>query len=97
MGDYKKAIEHFGITVSIDPSYQKGHHNLAMALYITENDLLALLSVNKSLALKPESRGSTLLKSKILIALGRDAEARQLEEDAIFMPEAGWSESAPVK
>jgi len=97
MRDYRKAIEHFGITVTIDPTYQKGHHNLAMALYITENDLLALISINKSLALKPDSRDSLLLKSKILVALDRPAEAEQLEDEAVFLPEANWSESAPIQ
>jgi len=95
-GDYKKAIEHFTKTVTIDPSYQKGHHNLAMSLYVTENDLAALLSVNKSLELK-QTRNSMLLKSKILQTLGRTAEASRLEEDAMFIPEGNWSERAPVK
>jgi len=96
MGDYKQAIEHFTKTVSIDPSYQKGHHNLALALYITENDLMALLSVDRSLALKPDARNSVLLKSKILTAMGRHDEAKQLEDEAIFLPEANWSETAPI-
>lgn len=96
-GDYKQAINHFRRTITLDPSYQKGHHNLAMALYITENDLLALASVNQSLALKPNSRGSLMLKSKILAGLGRMEEARQLEDEAIFLPEANWSETAPIE
>ncbi len=97
MGDYKQAIHHFRRTVELDSTYQKGFHNLAMALYITENDLLALNSVNKSLALKHDSRSSMLLKSKILIGLGRTEEAKQLEDEAIFLPEANWSETAPVE
>ena len=96
-GEYKQAIEHFNRTIALDPSYQKGYHNLAMALYITENDLLALASVDRSLALKPDSRSSMLLKSKILAGLGREAEAKQLEDEAIFLPEANWSETAPVE
>jgi tetratricopeptide (TPR) repeat protein len=97
MGDYRQAIEHFTTTTRIDPGYQKAHHNLAMALYITENDLMALASVDRSLALKPDSRGSLLLKSKILTAMGRHAEAKRLEDEAIFLPEANWSESAPIR
>jgi len=97
LGNYKSAIDHFNTTIQIDPSYQKAHHNLAMALYITENDLMALASVNNSLALKPDSRGSLLLKSKILTALGRHTEAKNIEDEAIFLPEANWSESAPIK
>lgn len=97
MGNYKKAIEHFRTTVRLDPSYQKGHHNLAMALYITSNDALALISVNNSLKLKPQARNSLLLKSKILTAMGKLNEAKQIQEDAMFLPEENWHESAPVK
>lgn len=96
-GNYVQAIEHFNKTISIDPSYQKGHHNLAMALYITENDLVALASVNRSLSLKPNSRDSMLLKSKIFAALGRHEEAQSLEDEAMFLPQANWSETAPLK
>lgn len=95
-GDYKKAIHHFQTTVRLDPSYQKGHHNLAMALYITGNDELALISVNNSLKLKPQARNSLLLKSKILTAMGKLKEAQQIKEDAMFLPEENWHESAPV-
>jgi len=55
-----------------------------MALYVIEKDAQALVSVNISLSLRPNSRNSMLLKSKILEALGRHAEAN-------------WSETAPVK
>lgn len=97
MGNYKKAIKHFSTTVSIDPSYQKGHHNLAMALYATENDIMALHSVNKSLRLKPESRDSMLLKSLILTAMGQHIEAKRIENEAAFLPAPNWHESAPIK
>lgn len=94
--EYKKAIKHFSRTVAIDPSYQKGHHNLAMALYLTENDIGALLSVDRALELK-QTRDALLLKSKILEALGRTAEASSLAEEAMFIPEGNWSERAPVR
>lgn len=95
-GDYKKAISYFTRTIDIEPSYQKGHHNLAMALYITENDLGALISVDNSLKLK-QTRNSMLLKSKILEAMGRTAEAENIADEAMFMPEGNWSERAPIK
>ncbi len=97
MGNYKQAIKHFRTTVSIEPSYQKGHHNLAMALYITENDIMALNSVNKSLQLKPESRDSMILKSRILVAMGQHVEAKRIENEAEFLPAPNWHESAPIK
>jgi len=96
-GDYKEAIKHFLTTIYIEPDYQKGYHNLAMAYYVTENDILALNSVNESLRLKPMARNSLLLKAKILTALGQVEEAALLEEDAAFMPEGDWSEEAPVQ
>lgn len=96
-GDYKSAIEHFQNTVRLDPTYQKGHHNLAMALYITGNDALALNSVNNSLKLKPQARNSLLLKSKILTAMGKLKQAQEIQEQAMFLPEENWHESAPVE
>ena len=96
-GEYGKAIEHFQATVRLDPTYQKGYHNLAMAYFITENDSLALASVNYSLKLAPNFRDSMLLKSKILSAMGMHEEATQLKEDAEFVPQSGdWTEHAPV-
>jgi len=94
--EYKTAIGHFTKTVTIDPSYQKGHHNLAMAYYLSGQDLFALQAVDKALDLSPQARNSMLLKSEILKALGRAAEAKTLEDEAMFLPEANWHESAPV-
>lgn len=94
--DYKSAIKHFSQTITIDPSYQKGHHNLAMALFLTENDIGALVSVNRSLELKM-TRDSLLLKSSILEALGRVTEAIELKDEAMFIPESNWSERATIK
>jgi len=95
--EYKAAIEHFTRTVTIDPSYQKAYHNLAMAYYLSGKDLFALQSVDNSLKLAPEARNSMLLKSEILKALGRMAEAKAVEDEAMFLPEGNWHESAPVK
>jgi len=96
-GDVRQAIENFSATVRIDPSYQKGHHNLAMAYFIAGQDALALVSVNNSLKLAPEARNSLLLKSQILKALGRTKEAQAIKEQAEFLPEGNWSERVPVQ
>jgi len=96
-GDYKQAIVHFRKTIGIDPTYQKGHHNLAMALYVIEKDALALSSVNNALSLSPNARNSLLLKSSILKSIGRLSEAKRLEDEAMFLPEAHWNETAPVR
>lgn len=88
-----EAILKFLETVAIDPGYQKGYHNLAMSLYVTDKDQWALNAVNESLQLKPDSRDSMHLKGLILNALGRNEEAEELLEDAEFLPEANWSES----
>jgi len=97
-GEFGKAIEHFKATVRLDPTYQKGYHNLAMAFFITENDSSALISVNNSLKLAPDSRDSMLLKGKILEAMGMFEEALQLKEDAEFLPQSGdWTEHAPIE
>jgi len=97
-GNYSEAIKHFHATVSIDPTYQKGHHNLAMAYFVIEKDALALSSVDESLRLAPDFRDSLILKSKILNALGRVSEAKELEEEAQFLAQSGdWTEHVPVQ
>lgn len=95
-GDYKTAIQHFSKTIDIDPSYQKGYHNLSMSLFVMENDIGALLNVNKSIELK-KTRDSVLLKSTILKAMGKIEEAQALADEADFIPETNWSERAVIR
>lgn len=95
--DYVSAIKHFTATVSIDPTYAKGWHNLAMVYYIVGQDKLALGAVNSSLNLSPDQRNSLLLKSDILKSLGKTAEAEKIKENAEFLPGGNWSERVPVK
>jgi tetratricopeptide (TPR) repeat protein len=95
--NYEKAIEHFSATIRIDPSYQKGYHNLAMTLFLVEEDAGALLMVNQALALNSNHRDALLLKGLILEKLGRYEEATTAKEDAEFLPETNWSESVPVQ
>jgi len=96
-GDYKGALKNFLACVTIDPTYFKGFHNLAMAYFVLGEDKLALAAENQSLALVPDQRSSLLLKAKILHALGREKEAAQVQEDAEFLPEGNSSEHIPVK
>lgn len=96
-GDYQTAIKHFSTTVQIDPSYQKGFHNLAMALYLTKLDIMALEMVNKSLALSSNHRDSMVLKSMILEQLGQHEEAAEIKAMAEFLPQGNWSESVSVE
>lgn len=95
--DYVQAEKHFATAIRIDPTYQKAHHNLAMVRYLTGQDLLALIAVNDSLQLAPRYRDSLLLKAEILKALGRLEESRAIKEDAEFLPEGNWSETAPLQ
>lgn len=97
MNNYIEAIKHFRLTISIEPLYQKAYHNLAMAYYITENDAIALQTINKSIQLKSGEKNSLLLKSKILMALGRTEDAKKIENDALFLPAGDWSELVPVQ
>lgn len=96
-GDYQGALEHFSKTVQIDSSYQKGYHNLAMALYVLDREEEALQAVDYALQLDPEARNSMLLKSEILNALGRHADAQAAHEEAMYLPEGNWTERAPVQ
>lgn len=87
-----KAVSHFKTTIRLDSSYQKGHHNLATALHLLGQSQAALHSVDNSLQLAPNDRSSLMLKSEILIGMGRKTEALAIREQAEFLPEGNWSE-----
>mgnify|MGYP001614130674 FL=1 len=95
--DYEKAAQHFQATIRAEPSYQKAYHNLAMVHYLTERNELALAVVDQALKLIPDARASLLLKSAILEALGRHAEARTLKDDAEFLPQGERSSRMPIQ
>ncbi|MCK4743252.1 MAG: tetratricopeptide repeat protein [Sulfuriflexus sp.] len=90
--NFSEAIRHFRTTLRIEPNYQKAHHNLATALYLKGQIQAALYSVDHSLQLAPSDRGSLMLKSEILLVLGRNTEAMTIRERAEFLPEGNWSE-----
>ena len=94
---YKKAIEHFTFCIKNEPSYQKAYHNLAMVYYLVNENKRALIAVNQGLKLHSNNRNSLLLKSTILTALGRHAEAKKFKEDAEFEPEGSWSERTDIQ
>ena len=96
-GDYADAEKHFLTTVGVEPTYQKGWHNLAMTRFLNEQDKPALIAVDAALKLSPEARDSLLLKAQILRVLGRTDEADKIQADAEFLPEGNWSERIPVK
>lgn len=96
-GDYADALRHFSTTVRLDPGYQKAWHNLAMVLHIQGNEKPALEAADRSLHLNPEDRSSLLLKSEILAALGRTAEAKAALEGAELLPEGNWSEQMSIR
>jgi tetratricopeptide (TPR) repeat protein len=96
-GDYRGALKHFNAAVKYDPTYFKAYHNQAMVYYIRGNDVMALMSAERSLALVPEQRNTLLLKADILQALGRNAEAQKIKSDAEFLPAGNWSERISVQ
>jgi tetratricopeptide (TPR) repeat protein len=68
-----------------------------MAYYMTGQDELALAAADNALRLNPEARSTLLVKSVILETLGYLDEARELKENAEFLPEGNWSEQVPVE
>jgi tetratricopeptide (TPR) repeat protein len=89
---YHVAAKHFRTSIKNDPSYHKAHHNLAMVLFLTGDHETALATVDRALALAPQSRNSVLLKSEILRKLGKTNDATRLAEQAKSMEEGNWSE-----
>jgi len=96
-GAYDAALRHFHATVSADPTYQKGFHNLALVHYLTGNAGEALTRVDQALRLIPEARDSLLLKAAILESLGREREAKTIQEEAEFLPQGDASARMPLK
>jgi len=96
-GDYAKALQHFQQTVTLDSSYIKGYHNLAMVYFITGQDGAALEQINKALERAPDTRDSMLLKAEILERKGAAADAKRLRQEAEFLPEGNWSERLSVQ
>lgn len=96
-GDYQRAISHFKNTIRIDPTYHKAYHNLAMAYYLTDQNLIALATVNQGMTLLPGSRDTLLLKAEILKTLGQPERAQELIDEAEFMNTGNWSERVPVQ
>lgn len=94
-GEFGKAITHFNKVIEFEPSYHKAYHNLAMTLHVQQRNLEALQQIDKALALRPESKNSLSLKAEILKAIGQVDRAKQLQEQAEFLPEENWSEQWP--
>jgi len=95
--NYGNALDHFKSAIKNDPTYQKAYHNLAMVYILTNKPEHALIEVNKSLKLESESRNSLILKSEILIALGKEKEAATIKRKAEFLPESNWSEQLNIQ
>jgi Flp pilus assembly protein TadD len=96
--EFESASRHFATAVQLDPTYHKAWHNLALARYLMDEPERALVAVDGALRLRPEARGSMLLKGAILESLGRSAEARAVREEAEFLSESGGGlERVPVQ
>jgi len=96
-GDHKTAKTHFTLTIKIDRSYQKAYHNLAMVNFITGEHQDALQKIDLAIELSPNSKNSLLLKSEILLSMGRENEASEIKNIAEFLPEGNWSERLSIK
>ena len=94
---YYEAADHFISAIEYDSTYQKAYHNLALISYLTGKDQLALGFANSAVKLNPNARDTLLLKSQILLALGFEEDAKELKEDAEFLPEGNWSELIPIQ
>lgn len=88
----RQAAQHFSKTIELDPTYQKAYHNLAICYHVSGQNQAALEVVDAGLKLNADHRGSVMLKSSILKALGKSEEARTLAEQAEFLPEENWTE-----
>lgn len=88
----RQAAKHFSKAIELDPTYQKAFHNLAILFHVSGQHQNALETVDSGLKLNSEHRGSIMLKSSILKALGKTAEAQALAEQAEFLPDENWTE-----
>lgn len=91
-----RAAWHFSTAIRLDPGYQKAYHNLAICYHLAGENRKALEIVDAGLLLAPDSRGTLMLKSTILQALGKTAEAKEIEVHAEFLPQENWTERSAV-
>ena len=92
----RTAAQHFATAIRLDPSYQKAYHNLAICYYMGGQLQPALETVDAGLTLDIDNRSSLMLKSSILQALGRVAEAKEIAGHAEFLPEDNGSERSAI-
>jgi tetratricopeptide (TPR) repeat protein len=90
------AARHFATAIELDRTYQKAYHNLAICYHLAGQDATALQVIDAGLALHTDNRSSLLLKSAVLEALGRKAEAGEIAERAEFLPEDNWTERSAI-
>lgn len=96
-GKIAESVAHFLKAKTIDPSYLKVHHNLAMVYYLSADLKGALDAVDDALKLAPDAKSSLLLKASILADMGRKSEARAVREKAEFLPDGNWSERSAIQ
>lgn len=96
-GQYQDSIYHFKQVVKFDSSYVKGFHNLALAYHIVGQEELALKAINHALQLSNNEKDSLLLKGEILLKLDMPQEAKNIIEQAEFLPEGNWSERFSIQ
>lgn len=70
---------------------------MAMVFYIIGKQQQALSAVEQALALQPRSRGTLLLKAEILNGLGQHQQAREILQEAEFLPEGNWTEQLTIQ
>jgi len=92
----QEAARHFSTAIRLDRSYQKAYHNLAICYHLVGQHQAALQVVDAGLALAADNRSSLLLKSAILQALGRAREAKDIADDAEFLPQDKWTERSAI-
>ena len=92
----KVAAKHFSTAIQLDSSYQKAYHNLAICFHLGGRYDAALEIVNAGLSLDLDNRSSLMLKSAILLALGRTVESQKISEHAEFLPEDNWTERSAI-
>lgn len=91
------ASRHFAKAIELDPGYQKAYHNLAICLFLAQKPDKALTVINAGLKLAPEDKNSLLLKSAILHELGDYTAAKEIADNAEFLPDGNWSERTGIQ
>ncbi|MEL6522333.1 MAG: tetratricopeptide repeat protein [Pseudomonadota bacterium] len=83
--DLDGAIRAFEALIDMCPNYAEGYNQRAFALFLRQDYTLALIDLERALAITPDHIGALSGQALTLMGLGRDAEAQEVLRAALAL------------